>query len=135
MNITIYDSETLINRLNEWIKTMEYVLENKRDDFWKIHEAVKGKVITHSIKWSKDLFKTNCIDRYKKALEAIETNNLHNVDWIDYRDVLYSVCFDIDMLNEVSFKALRQSNKDLTIRLKGNKEKFEGFIKYQKQFV
>ena len=135
MNIIINDSEILIDRLNEWIKTMEYILENRRDLFWSIHETVRGKVITHSIEWSKDLFKTNRIDRYKKALEAIKTNNLHNVDWIDYRDVLYWVCFDIDMLNKVSFKALRQSNQDITIRLKGDTEKFKGFIKYQKQFI
>jgi len=135
MNIIINDSEILIDRLNEWIKTMEYILENRRDRFWRIHESVNGEVITHSTKWSKDLFKTNRIDRYKKALEAIKTNNLHNVDWIDYRDVLYSVCFEIDMLNKVSFKALRQSNQDITIRLKGDTEKFKGFIKYQKQFI
>ena len=136
MNITIHDKAILIERLAKWIESMQYVHDNRRDMYWRRCEMVKGKVVVHpSPSWSKNLFKTGYIDRHQKTLDAIKENNLHNIDWIDFRDVLYRVCFGIDMLGSVSYKQLRESHQDLTIHLTGDTEKFETFIKSHTQLI
>jgi len=135
MQITIHDKAILIERLEKWIEKMQYILDNRRDLYWTRCEMVDGQVVTHDFSWSKNLFKEQFIDRHQRTLDAIKEDKLQNIDWIDYRDVLYWVCFNIDMLDYVSYKHLRESHRDLTIRLTGDTERFEGFIQTHMQFV
>lgn len=135
MKITIHDKAILIERLEKWIEKMQYILDNRRDLYWSCCEMVERHVVTHPLSWSKNLFKTHFIDRHRRTLDAIRGDNLHFIDWIDYRDVLYWVCFNIDMLDYVSYKQLRESHRDLTIRLTGDAKKFERFIECHTQFI
>ena len=131
MNIIINDKETLIKRLYKHIETQQYILDNKRDMFWSKCEMKNGRVIANTLKTVKKRFKEGWIDRYKQVLESLESNNIQNVDWIDKRDVLYNVGFEIDMRGEKSYKILRMSNKDIIINCKKDKEYFEKDIKRQ----
>jgi len=134
MLATIQDKEILIQRLNKWIKTLQYVLDNKRDMFWSSFEKKEGQLLFISKKEAKSRFQNLFIDRYKFILHAIETNNL-DIDWIEYRDVFYWLCFNIPLLGEKSYKKLRESKKDLIIQVYKNDEYFESFLKVQTRFV
>ena len=134
MSVKIQNKEILIKRLNKWIKTLQYVLDNKRDLFWSSFEKKKGQLVFISKKEAKLRFQDLFIDRYKIVLHSIETNNL-DIDWIEYRDVFYWLCFNIPLLGEKSYKKLRESKKDLLIQLYKDDDCFENFLKVQTRFV
>ncbi len=135
MEAYIDNKKILIGRLNSWIEAMEYVLQNRRDLFWSRYGFKNGKIIHIGINRFKEAFKKQFIGRYEIVLKAIETNQIHELDWIEYRDVLYNVCFSIDMLGKKSYKALRESEQPIMIDVKGVAQLFKNSVMVHKQFI
>lgn len=135
MEAYIDNQKILVGRLKSWIEAMEHVLQNRRNLFWSRYAMKQGKVVHVGINSFKKAFKKQFIDRYATVLKAIETNQIDELDWIEYRDVLYNVCFSIDMLRERSYRALRESEKPIMIDVKGVAQAFKNSVMVHKQFV
>ena len=125
MDIIIENIDLLKSRIKDFVEASEYVLKNRKDLYWSTHEAVKGGVRKVSFLSVKKAYKEGCIDRYNRVLKCLESNTLSQVDWIEVRDVLYWVCFEIDMKGEKSYKTLRESTKDIVITEVKSQEQFE----------
>ena len=135
MQVILKNDEILIERLIRWIQQMQYILDNRRDLYWTRCEMKKGRVITNPLSVVKKRFKEWFIDRAQKVLEAISNGIEQEIDWIEHRDILDWVCFEIDMQGEKSYKDLRESKKDITIQCRDNYEAFEGMIEVHRRFI
>lgn len=135
MRIIIENVNLLKKRLKIFIRASEYVLKNKRDMYWSRWEMKKGKIRSVSLTESKRRYKEMCINRYNDVLHCLESNDFSKIDWIEVRDVLYWVGFQIEMKNEKSYMALRDSRKDIVITVYKTPEQFEENVRIHSQFV
>ena len=135
MNSVLTNGAILINRLEQWLEAMQDVHDNRREIYWSRFESVKGKVVSMTLAESKRRFKNQMIDRAQTVLDAINNCTAPSLDWIEYRDVLYHTGFEIDMLGFKSYKALRESNKEIMVGYKGSDTEFATTLKYHEQFI
>ena len=120
MNVYIQDVSKLRLRILAFMGTAKNVLNNRREWLWTSFVMKNGKCRRVSLETAKKNFKAQWIDRYQKAFDCLGTDDFTTVDWIDFRDVLYTVLYNINMQDEKSMKALRDSKKDIVIEVYGN---------------
>jgi len=124
MKVIIENVTLLKDRLADFISIAKQVLNHRREFLWSSFEMEKGKCRRVSLTTSKKRFKAQFIDRYTNALQCLESNDFNQADWIDLRDVLYHVCYTINMQGEKSMKAFRESKKDIVIEVNGDIDYF-----------
>jgi len=133
MKVYIEDVLRLKLRILAFIDVAEKVLNERKEFLWSVFEMKNGKCQRVSLSTAKKRFKAQCIDRYREALDCLNSNDFSKVDWIDLRDVLYNVLYAIDMQGEKSMADLRQSKKDIIIEVYKDEDAFsddlERFLK------
>lgn len=105
-------------RVMAFIGTAASVLNDRQEFLWSSFVMKDGKCRRVSLATTKKNFKAQWIDRFQKVLDCLNSNDLTTIDWIDLRDVLYAVLYEINMQGEKSMKALRVSEKDIIIEVK-----------------
>jgi hypothetical protein len=135
MRIIIENVNLLKKRIKTFIRASEYLLKNRKEMYWSRWEMKRGKIQNVSLTKSKRRYKELWINRYNEVFYCLESNDFSKIDWIEVRDVLYWCGFQIEMKNEKSYKALRESRKDIVIAVAKSPEQFEENVRIHSQFI